>query len=89
MTKEEIYLDKVAYWFNGQIGSADIMEDVLEAMEQYARSRAIEFAEWVDSNLMFRGSERTWVNAPNDAFPTTAQLYELFSHSIDNKTEKL
>jgi hypothetical protein len=35
-TKEEIYNDKVAYWFSGQIGSADIREDVLEAMSEYA-----------------------------------------------------
>lgn len=35
-TKEEIYNDKIAYWFKGQIGSSDIKEDVLDAMEEYA-----------------------------------------------------
>lgn len=33
---EAIYNDKVAHWFAGQIGSADIKEDVIEAMQAYA-----------------------------------------------------
>lgn len=58
------------------------LSNVEDAMDEWAeiksRERAIAYSEWIDSNLIFRGSERTWVNAPNDVFPTSDQLYDLF-----------
>lgn len=87
MSKEEILdmwaKDKMVEWdinkFRKEYPS--LYAVILQSMSTHSKQEAIEFAEWIDENLMFRGSERTWVNAPNDEFPNTQKLYELYLQS--------
>lgn len=64
-------------------------DTALGAMEQYARSTAIEFVDWTNSedcNYKW-GSDGWyhWAESYQDGYKpiSTTQLYELFSHSID------
>lgn len=63
---------------------------VYEAMDIYARSRAIEYLDWTrseDCNYKW-GSDGWyhWAESYQDGYKpiSTAQLYELFSQQIDN-----
>lgn len=86
---EEIYNDKVAHWFNGQIGSSDIKEDVLEAMYEYASQfngkEAVEFAEWI--------KEYRWVSTSDgikwmDLFGNVKTSQELYTLFLNTKTKQ-
>ena len=60
------------------------------AMEQYARSRAIEFSDWKDKNCKIvmeckEDGDIIWqVDGIEDKGFRLPQLYELFSQQIDN-----
>ncbi len=90
--KEQILVDHeydVHYYGRGR-------QNILEAMEQYARSRAIEFALWrdkyrKDEQAKFAKDFRGTPDA-KAAFQTMVEnfndingLYELFSHQTENK----
>lgn len=93
-TKEhgEIIRNHGKPWEYGHYVEVCPLEDALKAVETHARSRAIEFQRWkeVNSYKVYKHDDtfffRLYDRDPSDENEYTIEnLYELFSHSIDNK----
>ena len=76
-TKEQILLEHDPnVWANYD----DDLDPIYNAMETYARSRAIEFAEWIlKEHVLAR--DTNWFDAGKHF--SSPELYELFSHQTE------